>query len=397
MRVPGLLLSAFLVFVAAAVSAQNAARLPDIVRTGEKSALTIAVRATDPMVEALAKRAFQLHGGFRVVADEDADVSLRLRTAGEDTIIFSATSGRGEVNGTTTGDDKLQATAMACDDVVERLLGIPGFFSGTLALVGERDGRKEIFVGDLFFQSMRQLTRGEGDSIGPKLSPNASTLLYTTYAPSGFPDIYELTVASGRSRPFATYKGTNTGADYSPDGARVAMILSSSGNAELYVSGTDGRYPKRLTTNRSLEASPSWSPDGSKIVFTSDQLGKPQLFGIRSTGGTASRVPTNISRYCSEPAWNPRNSDLIAFTAAESDGFQIALYDNRSASSKFITSVRGDAIEPAWLNDGRHLLFTLRDGGDTRLHILDTESGRMEPLHSRRFGNSSQADFVMPR
>lgn len=347
------------------------------------------------MVEALAKRAFQLHGGFRVVSGQ-ADVSLQLRTSGNDTILYSASSGRNQFNGTATGIDKLQATAMACDDVVERILDIPGFFAGTLAVVGERNGRKEIFIGDLFFQRMRQVTSGKGDSLGPDLSPNATKMLYTTYAPSGFPDIYEYRVSSGQSRPFATYKGTNTGAVYSPDGSKVAMILSSSGNAELYVSGADGRYPKRLTNNRSLEASPSWSPDGRKLVFTSDQMGKPQLYGMLSTGGSISRVPTNISRYCSEPAWNPRNPDLIAFTAAESNGFQIAVYDNRTGSSRFVSSVRGDGIEPAWLNDGRHLLFTVRNGGDTRVHILDTETGKTMPLHSQRFGNSSQADFVMP-
>ncbi|MEM0965490.1 MAG: biopolymer transporter Tol [Verrucomicrobiota bacterium] len=376
--------------------AQNASTLDPIERTGEKQQLTISVTATEPMVEALAKRAFQLHGAFRVVSGE-ADVALQLRTSGSDTILFNATTGRTTFNGTVTAEDKLEATAMACDDVVERLLGIPGFFAGKLALVGERQGKKEIFVGDIFFQKMRQFTQGEGDSIGPKLSPDGTRFLYTTYAPTGFPDIYEMTLSSRRAKPFATFKGTNTGAVYSPDGSRVAMILSSSGNAELYVSGSDGRYPKRLTNNRSLEASPTWSPDGSKIVFTSDQLGKPQLFGIAASGGAVSRLPTNISRYCSEPVWNPRNSRLIAFTAAETDGFQISLYDTSTGRSEFVTTVAGDAIEPAWLNDGRHLIFTNRERGQTRLFILDTETKNIEPLHSQRFGNAAQANFVMPR
>jgi len=378
------------------VGAQSPTDLGVIDRTGKKSELTISISATIPSVEALAKRAFQLHGAFRVVAG-DADISLQLRTAGTDTVLFSATSGRTSFNGTATGEDLQEATAMACDDVVERLLGIPGFFAGTLTLVGERDGRKEIFVGDLFFQKMRQVTRGKGDSLSPKLSPNGDKLLYTTYAPSGFPDIYELTLASGQSSPFATYKGTNTGAVFSPDGSRVAMILSSSGNAELYVAGATGRLPKRLTNNRSLEASPTWSPDGSKIIFTSDQLGKPQLFGMMSTGGPVSRLPTDISRYCSEPDWNPRNPRQIVFTAAESGGFKIALYDISLGKSTWLSTVGGDAVEPAWLNDGRHLIFTNRSGGNTRLYILDTVSGNMEPLHSTRFGDSSQADFVMTR
>jgi len=394
MRLIGFLFSTLL-FVHL-LPAQSSTQLPEIVRTGTKSELTISIQATDPSVEALAKRAFQLHGAFRVV-NSDSDIRLQLRTSGEDTVLFGAESGRGGFNGTATGSSKLEATAMACDDVVERVLGIPGFFAGKLALVGERNGKKEVFVGDLFFQQMRQITRGDADSLSPDLSPSGTELLYTTYAPSGFPDIYKVNLASRRTTPFATYKGTNTGAVYSPDGSRVAMVLSSSGNAELYVSGADGRYPKRLTNNRSLEASPTWSPDGQKIVFTSDQMGKPQLYGIAASGGPMTRLATNISGYCSEPVWNPRNSRLIAFTAAESGGFQIALYDTASGRSKFLTTRAGDAIEPAWLNDGRHLIFTAREGGNTRLHILDTESGYTAPLPSHRFGDSSQATSVMPR
>ncbi len=394
MRVLGLLL--FSSLLCSVLSAQSATRLPEITREGTRSELSISIQATDPMVEALAKRAFQLHGAFRVVAG-NADVSLQLRTSGNDTILFGAETGRTQFNGTVTGEDKLEATAMACDDVVERLLGIPGFFAGKLALVGDRDEKKEIFVGDLFFQKMRQITSGEGNSLSPRFSPDGTRLLYTTYAPTGFPDIYEFILASRQSRPFATYKGTNTGAIYSPDGSKVAMILSSSGNAELYVSGADGRYPKRLTNNRSLEASPTWSPDGRNIVVTSDQMGKPQLYGIAATGGSMTRLPTNISGYCSEPAWNPRDARLIAFTAATDGGFQIALYNTATRESKFLTTYSGDAIEPAWLNDGRHLLFTARNNNNTRVHILDTESGKTAPLHSQRFGQSSQANFVMPR
>ena len=380
------------------LSAQSPGRLGDITRTGEKSelAITIAITSGDPLVESLAKRAFQLHGAFRVVSGE-ADVALQLRTSGPDTVLFGARTGRTEFNGTSTGGDRMEATAMACDKVVERLLGIPGFFGGTLALVGERDGVKEIFVGDLFFQKMRQVTKGRGDSISPRISPNGTRLLYTTYSPNGFPDIYELTLASGQSRPFATYKGTNTGAAYSPDGSKVAMILSSSGNAELYVSGADGSYPKRLTNNRSLEASPTWSPDGRRIVFTSDQPGKPQLYGIAVGGGGVTRLRTDISGYCAEPAWNPRNPDIIAFTAAVSGGFQIALYDISKGSSRFLSTQSGDGVEPWWLNDGRHLLYTVRSAGGTRVHLLDSETGRSVPLHSGRFGNSSQPNFVMPR
>jgi TolB protein len=228
---------------------------------------------------------------------------------------------------------------------------------------------------------------------GPRWSPDGRQLLYTTYHNSGFPDIYKIDLSSGRRTPIATYKGTNSGAVFSPDGRRIAMALSGTGNSELHVADADGRNPRRLTNNKSLESSPSWSPDGGRLVYTSDAPGKPQLFEISSSGGPARRIPTNISSYCSEPVWNPVDDSLIAFTAAVSGGFQIALYDAKTRSSKILTQ-GASSVEPAWLGDGRHLVFTQRQGGRTRLMILDSETGKVSALHQPGFGDASSASFV---
>jgi TolB protein len=148
-----------------------------------------------------------------------------------------------------------------------------------------------------------------------------------------------------------------------------------------------------LTTNKSLEASPSWSPDGRRLVYTSDAPGKPQLYEISSTGGPARRIPTNVSNYCSEPVWNPVDENQIAFTAAVSGGLQIALYDAKSRSSQILTS-GASSLEPAWLSDGRHIVFTRRNGGSTRLMLLDTVSKKVSPLHNPSFGDASSVSFV---
>lgn len=384
----------FLITGTAVVNAQ-ATRLGEIRREGTRSQFDIKIESSDQSVSALANRAFFLHGAFQQVQN-NPDITLQLRTSGNDTILFTARSGGGQYSGTVTGSNLQEATLRACDRVVEHVLGIPGFFAGRLALVGEANNAKQIFYGDLFFQRMRQMTNSPRDSLSPSLSPDARTILFTTYSQSGFPDIFAMDIATRQTRPFATYDGTNDGAAFSPDGNRVAMILSSSGNPELYVSRNDGRNPRRLTNNRSLEASPSWSPDGREIVFTSDSPGSPQLFRISADGGTMRRIPTNISRYCAEPSWNPRDPNLIVFTIAQAGGFQVALYDESSRSSKTLTQVAGDAVEPIWLNDGRHILYTVRNQQRTRLHIMDTVTGFNTALHSDRFGNSSQASFVMP-
>ena len=202
-------------------------------------------------------------------------------------------------------------------------------------------------------------------------------------------------LAKSKRSVFATFKGTNTGATYNRKGNKVAMILSSSGNPELYISNNKGSNIQRITRNKSLEASPKWSPDGSKIILTSDKLGKPQLYLIAPTANAPlQRIPTNVSSYCAEPDWNTRNTNLIAFTVAIRKGFQIAQYDFNSRTSKILTKVNGDALEPKWLNDGRHILFTLRTKSTRQLHVLDSISGKTMPLHSSNFGQFSQADFV---
>ena len=48
-------------------------------------------------------------------------------------------------------------------------------------------------------------------------------------------------------------------------------------------------------------------------------------------GGVPERIITQVSSYCSEPSWNPLHANLIAFTAAISGGFQIAVHDQGRA------------------------------------------------------------------
>jgi TolB protein len=246
----------------------------------------------------------------------------------------------------------------------------------------------------LLFNRVRPLTADRALATGPSWSPDGTKLLYTTYYKTGFPDIYMIDLQSGRKIPVATYKGTNSGGEYSPNGRSIAMSLTSAGNAEIFVTESIDKKPRRLTTNKSLETSPTWSPDGRRLAFTSDARGKPQIYEMSANGGPMRRIPTNVSSYCSEPTWNPIKENLIAFTAAVSGGFQIALYDFKTRSSQILTTVSQSAVEPTWMNDGRHLVFTQRQNGRMRLMLLDTETKKVSSLHVPDFGDASSASFA---
>jgi TolB protein len=400
MRVPFALLWSLLLLSGPIILSGQPIELAPLDRRGE-GALRLSVTSSDAGLQSIAQRAFNLHGGIAVSGEENAAFRVGIEPEGTASVRLTVGSGRPYVEQlarTVGGRDRQDAVLRACDLVVEATLQSPGFFAGRLAFVGKQRGISEIYTSDLLFTQVRPVTRDRSLLTGPRWSPDGSRLIYTTYHQSGFPDIYMIDLRSGRRTPVATFKGTNSGGAFSPDGRRIAMALSGAGNAdtEIYVADANGRNPRKLTDNRSLEASPSWSPDGRRLVFTSDAPGGPQLFEMPSTGGPMRRIPTNVSRYCSEPAWNPVDASRIAFTAAVGGGFQIAVYDAETGSSEILTG-GPSSVEPAWLRDGRHLVFTRRDAGRTRLMLLDTETKQVVPLHQPGFGDASSASYTYAR
>lgn len=363
-----------------------------------RSEFNITVRSSDPSLQRLAQSAFALHGAYEVRTGGTTHFDFSFDPNGRDGVdLVVRSAGQVLLEQTFRASDRNRALLLAADHAVQRTLDIPGFFAGTIAFISERTGASEVYVSDLFFLNARQLTRDRSQAILPNLSPDGRRLLYTSYHRNGFPDIYSIDLETNRRTTFASFRGTNTGATFSPDGREVAMVLSGSGNAEIFVSDAQGRNLRRLTHTPAVEADPTWSPDGRRLAFVSDSPGRPQLFTMSASGGPATRIPTDISRHCTEPAWNPRDADVIAFTAAIGREFEIALYSFRDRASRQISRGAGDAIEPAWLNDGRHLIFTRRTANGSHLMILDTKTGQSQRLSPPEFRNTYQANFVYVR
>ena len=365
-------------------------------RSGE-GRLSIAVESQDAFISKMMRRVFELHGGYEQVSPSKSDYIFQLERKSDAAVELIIRSGKPTqelFRRVVQGNDLENAALRAGDVAVEATLHTKGFFAGKLAFVRKQRGISEIYTSDILFRRVRPLTADRALVTGPNWSLDGTRLLYTTYHKSGFPDIYMMDFTSGRKRAIATFDGTNSSAKFSPDGRRIAMSLSGSGNNEIFISDANGRDLRRITANKSLETSPTWSPDGTRLVFVSDAQGKPQLYEISTSGGSMKRLPTNISRYCSEPACNPVNDNLIAFTAAIAGGFQIAVYDRKSRSSEILTSVSDSAVEPVWLNDGRHLIFTRRNKGSTSLVLLDSKTKKISNLHVSDFGDVSSATFV---
>lgn len=365
----------------------------------ETNIQTIPVRVSGSTAELdrLANVAFESHGRYRrVTSGQQFDIRFTA-AAGNAVQVDVLRGGSAVISQTVSGSSQRNALLRAADVAVRATSNLPGFFASKLTFISERTGRKEVYTGDLFFGEVKQITNDRAEAMTPRWAPDGRRIIYTSFLRNGFPDIYLVDLNSMQRTTFVSFKGTNSSARFSPSGQQVTMVLSGEGNPEVYVSNAQGRQVSRRTRTSAVEASPSFSPDGSRIVYTSDVAGGPQLYVMPAAGGSAQRLPTNISGYCAEPDWSRGDPNKIAFTMRIGRGYQIGVFDLATrAPAKQVSKAPVDAIEPGWLADGRHLLYTSRAANSRSIWLLDTESGKATRISAPELGQVSQASAWGP-
>lgn len=367
----------------------------------ERKQVAIDLGRTNSALASRVGRAITLHGGLRLSDTKSSVFSANFSATGSKGIKLELFKGQPKAPFSTISvenEDLDMALNLACDKMVEKVLGIPGFFSGKISYLSSLSGHKEVFVSDASMSSARPQTSFSKITFNPSWLNNGKGIFFTSNR-KVFNNIYLLSTDDRKISTIANYRGSNLCAVQNPRSSQTALILSTSGNPEIWLASTPQSRPVRLTNNRSNESGPTWSSDGRRMLVTSDSRGKPQIYEVSLSTGKLTRISTNVSSHCTEPSWNPVHSNLFAFTAAVSGGFQVCLYDFQLRKSKILTVGSAHHIQPCWANDGRHLYLTQRSStGATRIMLLDTEFEEATPvsLHNEKFGNCSQVSFYYP-
>lgn len=378
---------------AASVFADNATHIGDVIINADRNVTSIQVNASTPELSSLARLAFGTHGAYRLVTG-GAAYSLNFTQVAPTQVrveITRGSAGQPVFSSVVAGTTGRNALLRAADVAVAHTSKLRGFFAGKLAFISDRGAGMEIMTSDLFGGEMVGWPGVSRQIIAPRWSPDGRRLIFTSFR-NGFPDIYVLDLATRTPTLLVSVQGTNTGGRFSPDGGRVAMVLSGEGNSEIYVSNAQGRMISRLTRNPAVKAGPCWSPDGTRLVFTSEP--GPQLYLMSAAvGSPPQRLPTNISGYCAEPDWCRWDANKLAFTTAVGKRYQVAVYDFSSRQAEVVSAAALDAIEPCWLADGRHLIYTAREANQRSLWILDTETRKTKRISPAALGQASQASY----
>jgi TolB protein len=281
-----------------------------------------------------------------------------------------------------------QAHAFA-DDFVEAL-GRKGIGRTKIALnVGLGSGREtygEIYVGDFDGYNAQAVTRDHALVAAPSWVPGRFVLFYCSYK-LGNSAIFSHDLSTGARRTVAWYGGSSISPAVSPDGRKVAMVLSKDGWTDLYVADADGGNLRRLTKSPDDESSPCWSPDGQWICYATRIKERRSLYKIPASGGTAQRIPTVGVSNPQKPDWSP-DGKWIAFTS-QGRSFEICVVP--SQGGEVVDLVAGE--DPSWSPNSRTLAFSRRSGGG-RLSLLDVPTKQVKDVARVSSGVNSQPSWA---
>jgi TolB protein len=272
----------------------------------------------------------------------------------------------------TGGSSRAQAHAFA-DDIALALTGRPGIAQTKIAFrSGTRRGQSEIYVADYDGFNARAATQDGSLNVAPCWA-GVATLYYCSYKP-GRPQVFAHHLPTGNRQPVAAHPGLNTSPAVSPDGKRLALILSKDGNPELYVADINGTNLRRLTRTPQEESSPCWAPDSKTICFVSRVSGVAALYTISAEGGSPQRLATVGAPTPTEPDWSP-DGKWIAFTALTRE-FYVCLVP--ATGGKVTWLVAGE--DPSWAPNSRALIYAHGPAGAKRLSLLDVPTRHRKDL-----------------
>jgi TolB protein len=258
-----------------------------------------------------------------------------------------------------SGTPRSQAHAFA-DDIAKEI-------RGTAPIV------TELFASDFDGHDAVQMTHDSSLVGTPSWSPGGRELFYTSWKTS-FTQIIKHDAASGQRSVLAGYGGGNYSPAVSPDGSKVAMILSKGGSPNLYVSDSSGGNLLQLTRERDDASSPTWSPDSREICYVV-RSGRAGLRKISVSGGTSVALRTGgISGDLTSPDWSPDGKSII-FTAGSGS---FTLWVVPAAGGEAIQLVAGE--DPCWAPNSRTVIFTRRVNNNKVLSLLDVPTKHVKDV-----------------
>ncbi|HMJ91749.1 MAG TPA: DPP IV N-terminal domain-containing protein, partial [Candidatus Acidoferrum sp.] len=317
--------------------------------------------------------------GFELVKDRNAAryIIQKNNAAGIGAQVNDPLANKIPYNKAFTGPSPRHQVHALADDLSQTFTKLPGIAQTRVGFVAQAAGYGvgEIYVADFDGFNAAPVTR-DGVIVHTPAWAGKNALLYMSHKLANKADILWHDLGTGTRKPFAKFPAQNVSPAVSRDGKRVALILSKSGNPDLYVCDIDGGNLKQLTKGKDSVSSPCWSPDGSKICFSSRVSGISSLYTISANGGSQTRL--SVGSTPTEPDWSPDGKYIVCTTQSRS-GFQITVLPMEGPSRGVPTTLAAGE-DPVWAPNSRAVMFVRSVNYRHVLALLDVPSRMVKDI-----------------
>ena len=278
--------------------------------------------------------------------------------------------------------------------IYKKIVGKKSIFNSEIVFVSDRTGHKELYITDFDGHNTQRLTAHQGIVISPAISLDGQKVTYSLISSKRRHrniNLYVYDRKKKRTRMVSSRRGINSGAIFTPDGKKLILTLSHSGNAEIYSMNLKSKRLKRITRHYALDVDPSLSADGTILAFLSSRSGRAMIHTLNPKGLEKNvRRISYVGEFNATPRFNPFGKE-IAFAAWSGRGFDIYRINADRSGLVRLTKNFGSNEDPSYSNDGQFIVFSSKkvidsDTAIQNIHIMDKDGEILGPI-TNKFGN----------
>lgn len=253
-----------------------------------------------------------------------------------------------------------------------------------IAFLSNRSGADELFVISTDGTGELQLTTTPDEKTALAWTADGKQILYSTFS-NETSHLYAINPDGTGRREIAKVPGRAP--TLSPDGARVVYMTGSWTATRLMISASDGSNPRPITDGSYIAWNIHWSPDGKQIAFTSrnDPKGELAVFVMNADGTDKrqlSRFPAG-SGNAQWPVWAPDGHQLaIQVNRIKEHDAHIWIIDATTGNANKLAAHDQPYLDetPAWFPDGKRIAFQSNRTGRMEVWMMNTDGSGMRQI-----------------